>query len=214
MNCDEVRDLLPAYVLGALDADELTAVEEHIRAGREHDDELVELRATVFALDRFGAELDLDTRVEQEPISSQAAATLPRERLALWPAAAAAVLVLAVFGLGWLVSDLTGDSDNSISIAVQASEGRELLLDGAGNSATVNVTMAGFEKLDEGQQYQVWAIREGTWLRIGVCNTNVDGWWHGDFDFTIRPAEQVAVTIEPEGGSPTPTSEPILITSS
>ena len=47
MNCEQARELLPAYLLGALDVDETREVEAHLRAGHEHDDELVELRATV-----------------------------------------------------------------------------------------------------------------------------------------------------------------------
>jgi hypothetical protein len=56
MTCDEVRELLPAYALGLLEGDELEAVEAHLRAGREHDDELVELRATSFALEMLDEE--------------------------------------------------------------------------------------------------------------------------------------------------------------
>ena len=53
MNCEQARELRPAYALGALEPDETRDVEAHLRAGHEHDEELVELRATVFALDRF-----------------------------------------------------------------------------------------------------------------------------------------------------------------
>ena len=53
MNCEEISELLPAYVLGALDPDEIEAIEAHLRAGHEHDAELVDLRATVFAMDRY-----------------------------------------------------------------------------------------------------------------------------------------------------------------
>ena len=53
MNCEDIRELLPAYVLGALEHEEHDMVEDHLRLGREHDQELAELRATVFAMDRF-----------------------------------------------------------------------------------------------------------------------------------------------------------------
>ncbi len=216
MNCEEIRELLPAYVLGALDADEIEAVEEHLRAGREHDDELVELRATVFALDRFGDEADLAASFNSIPRRGWAASLVSRaNRLPLWQTAAAAVVLLAVFGAGWLASALVGnDGSQNVSILVQGPEGKYVALAGAGSDQSVTVTMDGFAKLPEGQAYQVWAIRDGKWLRIGVCNTNADGWWKGDFAFTIRPGEQIALTIEPPEGSPAPTSEPILLSSS
>jgi anti-sigma-K factor RskA len=56
----------------------------------------------------------------------------------------------------------------------------------------------------------VWAVRDEGWTSIGTCNTNAEGWWHGDFDFQIRDGEAVALTIEPAGGSETPTGEPVL----
>ena len=50
MTCDEMRELLPGYALDALDLAETTDIELHLRDCREHDDELVGLRATGFAL--------------------------------------------------------------------------------------------------------------------------------------------------------------------
>jgi anti-sigma-K factor RskA len=208
MNCEEVRELLPAYVLGALDADELEVVEAHLREGREHDEELVELRATVFALDSLGDEPGLaPARPRLE--SSLAARTRP----ALWQVGAAAVLLLAVFGAGWLAADLvaTGSSEE-VSIFLQGSEGQIVDFQWSDAADSVTVTMAGFERLTDGRAYQLWAIRDGAWLRIGVCNMDDQGGWKGDFDFTIRSGEQVALTIEPEGGSTVPTSPPILST--
>lgn len=211
MNCDEVQELLPAYVLGALDAAELEAVESHLRQGSEHDDELVELRATVFALDRFADEASFDAT----DTSLERPSPIGREtRRPVWRMALAAAVLLTVFGAGWLASTLIGGEDGrAVSIAIQGVDGEQLALRGADSEGAVNVTMAGFDRLPEGQGYQIWAIRDGRWLRIGICNTDPQGWWHGDFEFTIRSGEQIAVTIEPADGSETPTSEPILATS-
>ena len=52
MNCYEVSELLPAYALGALEPDEVKLIEVHLNQGQDHDEELLELRMTLFALDR------------------------------------------------------------------------------------------------------------------------------------------------------------------
>jgi anti-sigma-K factor RskA len=214
MNCDEVRELLPAYVLGALDADDLAAVEAHLRAGDEHEDELVELRATVIALDRFAGDPDLDVSFDAMPRGGGQPGAIHRiPRPAVWQIARAAVVLIAVFGAGWLAADLTGKGQE-VSILIQGARGEYMVLEGASSNTSVTVTMEGFERLSDSEAYQVWAIRDGQWLRIGVCNTNDNGWWHGDFAFRVQPGDQIALTVEPEGGSQTPTSEPLLISSS
>jgi anti-sigma factor RsiW len=216
MNCEEVRELLPAYVLGALDAEELEALEAHLRDGREHDDELVELRATVFALDSLGDEAPVDAApapvlLRPEPSSR---ASQPGV-FSLWQLGAAAVLLLAAFGAGWLVSELVRtDPSEEVSIFLQGPDGQSVDMQGSDAAESVTVTMAGFVRLTDGRAYQLWAIRDGEWLRIGVCNMNEQGGWVGDFGFTIRSGEQVALTIEPGGGSTSPSSPPILSSAS
>jgi anti-sigma-K factor RskA len=196
MNCDDVRELLPAYVLGALDAEDLEAVEEHLRSGSEHEEEPDET---------LEAALPQALRVER-----------PRRlaRPAWWQMAAAAAVLIAVFGAGWLANGLIGSDQQEVSIVVQAADGSYVVLESADSDDSVTVTMEGFARLPEGQAYQVWAIREGRWLRIGVCNTDEEGWWKGDFAFSVQPGESIALTVEPTGGSDTPTSEPLLRSSS
>ena len=50
MTCEEIQDLLPGYVLDALDAHEMEQVDAHLSTCRDHDEELVDLRATGMAL--------------------------------------------------------------------------------------------------------------------------------------------------------------------
>jgi anti-sigma-K factor RskA len=205
MNCDDVRELLPAYALGALDADEAPGVEAHLRECREHDAELAELRATVFALDRYADEADLGVS-DRAPGGGGLAVV---GRLRQWQMAIAAVLLILVFGAGWLASDLAGNETRDVTIAIQGGSGERLTLQDSGRES-VTVSMAGFTRLPEAQAYQLWAVRDGVWLRIGICNTNEQGGWMGDFQFSVREGEQIALTIEPAEGSEKPTSEPLL----
>ena len=50
MTCEEIRDLIPGYVLNALEPSEMDRVDEHLLTCREHDEELVDLRATGMSL--------------------------------------------------------------------------------------------------------------------------------------------------------------------
>jgi anti-sigma-K factor RskA len=216
MNCEDIRELLPAYVLGALDADDLATVEEHLRLGHEHDDELVELRATVFALDRFADEAAL--------MSSAAPASAPKRAdsirfarirsLTTWQVALAAAVLIAVFGLGWLAAGLTQEKSGQVQFLLQGSSGEVMTVSSETSSNLVTVTMTGFQQLASDHAYQIWAIRNGKWLRIGTCNTNYEGGWRGEFPFSLHDGEQIALTVEPAAGSSSPTSDPLLISKS
>jgi anti-sigma-K factor RskA len=222
MNCEQARELLPAYLLGALDPDETRTVEAHLKAGHEHDEELVELRATVFALNRFADEraLEPERHTERAPMTlrpeTRARGTGLRGWLTFTPAwrttAIAASLAIAIFVAGWFASGLGGDgAGRDVSVAVRGSGGQSVSLSGVTSEQRVTVSMSGFERLDAGRVYELWAIRDGTWTRIGVCNPHEDGAWSGEFPFAIRPGEHIALTIEPAGGSDAPTSPPVLL---
>ena len=72
--------------------------------------------------------------------------------------------------------------------------------------------MDGITAQPEGRLYQMWAIHDGKWVSLGACNTNTRGWWKGDFEFTLQRGEEVALTVEPAGGSPKPSTPAILRT--
>jgi anti-sigma-K factor RskA len=70
------------------------------------------------------------------------------------------------------------------------------------------VVGASLSKLDADQTYQVWRLRDGKPTSVGLLGRGpgllyVDG---------ITGAEAFAVTVEPSGGSPQPTSDPIVAT--
>lgn len=248
MTCEDIQDLLPGYVLDALDEHEASEVDAHLVACREHDEELVELRSTHMALallddarpsaalrDRVravpgpmpvyafpdddegdellddGEDLDDDGLADARPAASRWSALRGR----WWTLGAAAAVALAMFGAGWFAGvSRAPEVQEAVrySYEMRSPTGQLVRFAGIEGSNRVTVTMDGLETQPEGRQYQVWAIREGKWISLGSCNTNAKGWWRGDFEFSLHRGEEVALTVEPAGGSPKPSTPAILRT--
>ena len=66
----------------------------------------------------------------------------------------------------------------------------------------------------QGRSYQLWVLRGSTAISARVFNSDADG--HALVEKILLPDSpagitKVAITIEPEGGSPQPTSAPIMV---
>lgn len=225
MSCEDIRDLLPAYALGMLDGEEIGTVEAHLRDCRSHDAELVELRATSFALEMLEEDAASSPALEagvRRIATTSPAGWRPPSTPRWWLVAAAAVALFAVFGGGWLSHAYFEDSDSPpaavaevrYAYALQGADGEFVSFTGLEGSDRVTVTMAGLERLTDGRLYRLWTIRAGQWVRIGQCNTNQQGGWVGDFAFSLGADEEVAVTIEVPSADPQPRGAPILRSSS
>ncbi len=64
--------------------------------------------------------------------------------------------------------------------------------------------------LPEGQTYQIWVIEDDTPEPSGLFEP-ADGPVAAVVESPLEGADAVAVTVEPEGGSPQPTSDPMLV---
>ena len=207
MNCDELAELAPAYAAGALDAEERSAVDTHLAeclwAARDRALIADYHALLLLAFDEPDASSPLQAGMQERILVASRAQSpargggRPRRRWR-WPTAAAAV-VLAVF-IGTLGVFITRDEPGALHYVYRSDAGAELRVDGNDGRGPATVTMAGFAPQEQGLAYQVWAIRDGAWLSIGVCNTNEAGWWHGDFAFTLASGDEIALTVAPEGG--------------
>jgi hypothetical protein len=122
MDCDEIRELLDAYALGAADAREAAAIEEHMA-------DCLRCWTSLDQAQRVAASLALSTAIQKAPQSLRdrvlaeerrpvpAASGRPERARWLWPAAtgvlvagAAAAITFAVV-LQTEVNDLRGDRD-------------------------------------------------------------------------------------------------------
>lgn len=220
MNCDEVRELTGAYVLGALERQEREAFEAHV-AGCDAHGELEGLRAAAAALVLGVEEREPPARLLDRihaglatGAKGEARAADARERRWLRGGGIAAAILLGAALLAWNVVLQFGGGDEAPEY-VHAYHGRGTVwmrLEGRLDDAPVTVEVGGLERLAEDEVYRLWAIRDGAWIAVGEFNTNEDGWWRGEFEFGARRGDVLAVTVEPAGSEGPPTGEPLFQT--
>lgn len=136
-----------------------------------------------------------------------------------WPVLA--ILALAAVVLGGLIwaavgRSASGDRANALppvifsptDLAPGASG--ELRFAGDGRAATLEVK--GLPPLPDAQSYQLWLVRDEQRDSGAVFSVNANGWAEVPVDL-LHPAPEYfrfGITIEPAGGSPGPTGEPVL----
>jgi anti-sigma-K factor RskA len=217
MSCDEIDELLAAYSLGALTAEETAGVDGHLAACRRHDAELAGLRAVVARLPLAADERDVPPGLRarllaslDEPVPRQERVLPFPRRFAPAPAgflAAAAVLVLAVIGLlAWNITLQTGrDGDGPMVAQLHGDVGRGSLVYFADEQ--LGVLRLELPPLPPDSVYQAWGIHESGPASLGLVPE--DG--SVAFEADLSDASAVAISVEPQGGSEQPTTEPLLI---
>jgi anti-sigma-K factor RskA len=219
MDTGELHDLTAAYALDALEPDERAAFAEHLRGCERCREEVAAFEQTAAAL-AYAAEAPPPPPEVRERLLEAARAERPnvvplRPRWAVPAAAAAAVAACAALGLGlWaasLRSDLTQEREARAALAVLARpDARRVPLAGADGVAAFTPdgrAVLAFARLPEppkGKTYQAWVIEDGQKPRPA-----------GVFDGrtlvltrSLPAGSVIAITVEPKGGSPAPTSPP------
>jgi anti-sigma factor RsiW len=227
------HDATAAYLLGALDEAERTAFEEHLAgcpACREEVDELlpaaqalpgsVEPVAPPPALKRrIMAEVEREASLlaaagpeADRPPAARARRRRPSLRVPrLVPAAVAAGLLVAGIAIGVGIGKLQGAPERTVAAQVIGAP-----------DATVSLEMNGEEGRllarelpapPSGRVYQVWLKRDGHApeptaalfmpSRDGAATASVPG--------SMEGIDQVMVTDEPDGGSPQPTGDLLVV---
>ena len=154
-----------------------------------------------------------------------------RRRRGRWIlAAAAAVLVPGVALGGWALGQQSGQQEQRVLAQEHEREQqrqerllaapdvavRHVEMDGGG-AATVIASRDRDAALlvasdvgdpGEGRQYQLWLMEDGTPVPDATFDAGAAGVW---VDGDIEGAQAVAVTVEPEGGSESPTSDPLMV---
>ncbi len=222
-----LSELVPVYAVGALEGEELRALEEHLDECPLCRSELRELSEAITevlvdpvepppsVLAGVLAETGGTTLLSTADTGADTHQLQPRRRL---PALAAALvaLVLAVGSLSFWLGRSTAPVSRSaiggsvVYVQLTGSSGSYLRLELQGSRAVVSAS--NLPRLAPGRTYQVWGIRRGDPSGAPVSLGLVGGGPVGA-DFTL-PAislyQALAVTAEPSGGTSAPTSAPVV----
>jgi anti-sigma-K factor RskA len=210
----ELQDLIPAHALDALDADDAHLLDGHLETCEECRRELDELLETTALLAFASKQLDppeslraaiLDAVAEKTPARAQA----PRARLAFLRGAFAGTLVGAAAALviGLVLHGQLNDARSSrdaLQVRPLAGAVRGAVVRNRGNAKLVVVDL---RSPSSGHTYEAWLIGSD---KKPVAAGLFKGGKTVVVDLTgnAAKAQQVAVTLEPSGGSEQPTTTP------
>ncbi len=250
--CDELEELIPAYVLGALDASERSLVEKHLS-------DCPNLRERMAMYDSVAEQLayaaaPVEPRRELKYRVLEAVLPKPRREFSFpnlftafvrSPVLAALALLIAI-GVGiWnisvqnqlsqqiahdqrLIAQLVGERDQIWSVmAYGQGQPRELKgteiasrssgrLYGKSDQTSFMLVVHNLPALERGKVYQLWLVdSRGDRTSGGTFALDNEGYgW-----LVIRPPRplteysSIGITVEPEGGSPSPTGPRVMSTS-
>jgi anti-sigma-K factor RskA len=225
-NNDDVHLLTGAYVLNALDDVERRRFEQHLASCASCQDEVESLRVTVDDLAGAASEeppLSLKASVLTEVgRTRQVSSVRGRSRSgATFGRLASAAAIVAALGLGGFALQQRSRAYTYKTAAeiVRAPDARIIRLTGATGSAQLTyapsvgsgvLVTEGLAAAPTGRTYQAWAIEDGTPRSLGTFTVAASR--SGSVRVRSVPAAGaiVAVTEEPAGGSPQPTSTPLL----
>lgn len=211
-------DDLGAYMLGALEPQEAEAFERHLEGCERCQEELRWLEPAIQALpetvertepprqlrEALMAEVREDARAAERP-----APAAPRRRWLLKPAVGFAVLVLLVAGIvGYEVGRDGGDEGGGASTIVRQIDGMTVTMIQEGDGGKLE--LAGVPQPPEDKVFEAWVARDG---EIEAVPALIVPDRHGHAETTIADmtgVEEVMVTVEPRGGSETPTGETVM----
>ena len=226
----DLHSLLAPYVLDALDADERNRFEAHLEQCPDCRTELGGFQATATRLAEAESQ---EPPAALRPRLLSAIGSIPQERPVVTSISnrgglrrrlpqlvAAAAVVLGVAGAGgYLVERDRADEQHDQVVAITRvlgaadadtkalkfpDGGTVRLVTSESRDAAV-VVADGLPALDDDKVYQVWLIRgavaesQGTFTRSGDMVMK-----------DLADVDQVAVTVEPDGGSKKPTTDPIV----
>ena len=229
---DNIHTLSGAYALDALDDLERARFESHLDVCDACAEEVASFQATS-ALLGTAEELPVSREFRDAvlgeiehvrqvgPVTARMTRAVPR----LLPVAAA-VLTIAVIALSVVTAGLRRELDeleayediaaiiqaeDAVTLTEQIGEARLQVVASPGAGAGA-ILANGMDEAPSGHAYQLWLLTEDDQaLPAGLLKVGEDGHgehiMRGDMDGVVA----VGITVEPEGGSETPTTTPIAV---
>lgn len=229
---DQFIELIPAYAVGATDADETRAVEAHLRACpacralaeeyRSLSDDLLFAAPPAFA--PVGLTEDL-----RKKLGNTAAAPAPRPGWLSWlrtrglALGGVALALLLLTNVYWATRVNSLERQARDFVAVTQSYGITLqVADGTAHadgvvyakpdSQLALLCVYALPQLEKDQTYQAWLVRDGQRVSAGTFSVNHNGYGALliDADRPVGDYQQLGITVEPAGGSPAPTTPRVM----
>ena len=216
-----IHDLTAAYALDALDAEDEERYELHLTTCWRCREELAGLRDPVAALAHGVPSPEPPPELRErilEAVRAERSTVVPiRRRVPAALGAGAAVAATVAIALGLWAASVSSDLDRERSLlAILADpEAKTIPLDGANGRVVVTDTgeaalvVSGLPTAPEGKTYELWVAEGDRMLPAGVFDAK------GERDVVrlTRPVPRgsgIAVTVEDDGGTDAPTSDPIF----
>ncbi len=229
---DQFTELIPAYAMGATDAEETRAVEAHLRVCadcrgladeyRQLGDDL--LFAAPLSAAPVGLTEDLRKKLNRSTEAAPKRAGwldwLRKPGFALGAVALALLVLTNVYWAG-RVGNLERQANQFVAltqadgITLQVADGQthaDGVVYAQPGSNVALLCVYALPELEPGKTYQAWLVEDGRRVSAGTFNVNPDG--YGALLIQAgRPVtdfQQLGITVEPAGGSPAPTTPRIM----
>ena len=236
MDHGRFEELKDAYVLGALPEEERREFEAYLAANPERQAEIEELGAVAGLLALSPQEQEpspeLRSRIMEAVGGEAVHAGEDRRSAFAWigellsgrnlALGAATLLVIGLFSWSMLLRGEVQDLQGRVqSLQNQPQEPQMVTLGGAGTEQGAQAELITLEgnravlvvenmpPVPEGKTYQIWVIEDEVPKPSGLFKPRQDS-VAAVVEHPLGGGDVVAVTVEPEGGSPKPTSEPML----
>ncbi len=241
MDQERFGDLKDAYVLGALPEEERLEFERYLAAHPELQAEVAELGTVAGLLALSPQEQAPSPELRRRIMDTVEAEAVqprvhPRTSRRSWLAglreavgardlalAAAAMLVVGLFSWSMLLQGEVRDLQGRVqSLQSQPQDPQMIALGGVGTKQGARAELVTLEgdravlvaenmpPVPEGKTYQIWVIKADTPQPSGLFEPKGDS-IAAVVEKPVEGADAVAVTVEPEGGSKKPTTEPMLV---
>ena len=228
---EELKNLVAAYVLGALPEDEVGVVRNHILTC---DECMAEADQHSTAMDSLALAVEpaplppgfaerVMAQIAPSPEAETASVAGRRSWVPEWlrgrglalAGGMAALILLGVVGSGWIQArqDLARTED--VLSALVRGDGIQLRGDSGAaaellpRSQGAVMAVAGLPEAPGSHVYQLWYMRDGEPVSVGTFETR-DSVVVMEVAESFEGYEDAAVTVEPKGGSQQPTSDPVI----